>query len=384
MTILPAEIERRIVGFQQALRAAEIDCALLVEASDLIYLTGVMADAHLLVPANDNPILLVRRSLERVQAESPLEDVRPFRSFKELPPLIAELGAKRVGLELDVLPAGQYLRYRDLLPDVDLVDVSMALAGVRAVKSTWELAMISKAAEQVAAAFAAAPALVAEQSTDRAIQIELEHLMRQAGHQGPLRFRGLNGQMFYGAVLAGPDGAVAPWADTPLGGPGPSAAVGKGPGGWEIHDGDSVTVDLVGGWEGYLADATRTFFRGTPNPLLAEALAVCETILTELETLMVPGIPAEQLYLRGLELATGAGFGEHWMGYGSSRVKFVGHGIGLEINERPFLAQGFAEPLVAGNVIAVEPKLVFPGIGAVGVENSYVVREGGPERLTTS
>lgn len=382
MHILPAEIERRVVAFQHALRAAEIDCALLIEASDLVYLTGVMADAHLLVPAHDDPIVLVRRSLERVQAESPLEDVRPFRSFKELPPLLAELGARRIGLELDVLPAARYLRYRDLLPDAELVDVGDVLAGVRAVKSTWELKMIGKAAEQVAAAFAAAPALVAEQPTDRAIQIELEHLMRQAGHQGPLRFRGLNGQMFYGAVLAGPDGAVAPWADTPLGGPGPSAAVGKGPGGWEIRDGDAVTVDLVGGWEGYLADATRTFFRGTPNPQLAEALAVCEAILTDLETLMVPGTPAEQLYLRGLELATEAGFGDHWMGHGPGRVRFVGHGVGLEINERPFLAQGFTEPLAFGNVIAVEPKLVFPGLGAVGVENTYVVDRDGPVQLT--
>jgi Xaa-Pro aminopeptidase len=382
MSVPANEIARRLTAFRAALVEASIDAALIVEATDLIYLTGVMADAHLLVPANDDPILLVRRSLERVQAESPLEDVRPFRSFKELPPLIAELGAKRVGLELDVLPAGQYLRYRDLLPDVDLVDVSMALAGVRAVKSTWELAMISKAAEQVAAAFAAAPAMVAEQSTDRAIQIELEHLMRQAGHQGPLRFRGLNGQMFYGAVLAGPDGAVAPWADTPLGGPGPSAAVGKGPGGWEIRDGDSVTVDLVGGWEGYLADATRTFFRGTPNPQLAEALAECESILAALEELMRPGVTAEDLYLRGLELATEAGFGDHWMGHGPGRVRFVGHGVGLEINERPFLAQGFSAPLEFGNVIAVEPKLVFPGVGAVGVENTYVVDRDGPVQLT--
>jgi Xaa-Pro dipeptidase len=380
--ILPAEIERRLTAFQQALRAAAIDCALLIEASDLVYLTGVMADAHLLVPADGEPILLVRRSLERVQADSPLEDVRPFRSFKELPPLLTELGARRIGLELDVLPAARYLRYRDLLPDAELVDVSDVLAGVRAVKSTWELTMIGKAAEQVAAAFAAAPALVAEQPTDRAIQIELEHLMRQAGHQGPLRFRGLNGQMFYGAVLAGPDGAIAPWADTPLGGPGPSAAVGKGPGGWEIRDGDAVTVDLVGGWEGYLADATRTFFRGTPNPQLAEALAVCESILAALEELMVPGTPAEQLYLRGLELATEAGFGDHWMGHGPGRVRFVGHGVGLEINERPFLAQGFTDPLAFGNVIAVEPKLVFPGLGAVGVENTYAVDRDGPIRLT--
>ncbi len=382
MPILPAEIERRLTAFQQALRAAAIDCALLIEASDLVYLTGVMADAHLLVPADGEPILLVRRSLERVQADSPLEDVRPFRSFKELPPLLTELGARRIGLELDVLPAARYLRYRDLLPDAELVDVSDVLAGVRAVKSTWELTMIGKAAEQVAAAFAAAPALVAEQPTDRAIQIELEHLMRQAGHQGPLRFRGLNGQMFYGAVLAGPDGAIAPWADTPLGGPGPSAAVGKGPSGWEIRDGDAVTVDLVGGWEGYLADATRTFFRGTPNPQLAEALAVCESILAALEELMVPGTPAEQLYLRGLELATEAGFGDHWMGHGPGRVRFVGHGVGLEINERPFLAQGFTDPLAFGNVLAVEPKLVFPGLGAVGVENTYAVDRDGPIRLT--
>jgi Xaa-Pro dipeptidase len=382
VTILPAEIERRLTAFQQALRAAAIDCALLIEASDLVYLTGVMADAHLLVPADGDPILLVRRSLERVQADSPLEDVRPFRSLKELPPLLTDLGARRIGLELDVLPAARYLRYRDLLPDAELVDVSDVLAGVRAVKSTWELTMIGKAAEQVAAAFAAAPALVVEQPTDRAIQIELEHLMRRAGHQGPLRFRGLNGQMFYGAVLAGPDGAIAPWADTPLGGPGPSAAVGKGPGGWEIRDGDAVTVDLVGGWEGYLADATRTFFRGTPNPQLAEALAVCEAILAALEELMVPGTPAEQLYLRGLELATEAGFGDHWMGHGPGRVRFVGHGVGLEINERPFLAQGFSDPLAFGNVIAVEPKLVFPGLGAVGVENTYAVDRDGPIRLT--
>ncbi|MGI9186666.1 MAG: M24 family metallopeptidase [Gaiellales bacterium] len=382
MTLLPAEIERRIVTFQQALRAAEIDCAMLIEASGLVYLTGVMADAHLLVPAAGDPILLVRRSLERVQAESPIEDVRPFRSFKELPPLLAEFGARRVGLELDVLPAARYLRYRELLPELELVDASDVLAGVRAVKSTWEIKMIGKAAEQVAAAFAAAPALVAEQPTDRAIQIELEHLMRRAGHQGPLRFRGLNGQMFYGAVLAGPDGAIAPWADTPLGGPGPSAAVGKGPGGWEIRDGDAVTVDLVGGWEGYLADATRTFFRGTPNPQLVEALAVCESILSDLEELMRPGVPAEELYLRGLELATEAGFGDNWMGHGPGRVRFVGHGVGLEINERPFLAQGFAAPLAFGNVIAVEPKLVFPGLGAVGVENTYVVDREGAVRLT--
>ena len=109
---------------------------------------------------------------------------------------------------------------------------------------------------------------------------------------------------------------------------------------------------------------------------------MCEAILAALEELMVPGTPAVQLYLRGLELATEAGFGDHWMGHGPGRVRFVGHGVGLEINERPFLAQGFSDPLAFGNVIAVEPKLVFPGLGAVGVENTYAVDRDGPIRLT--
>lgn len=377
-----AEIERRHAALRAAMAADGLDAVLVVEASDLVYLTGVMADAHLLLAQQGDPVLLVRRGLERAESESPLADVRPLGSLRDLGPLLAERGVRRLGLELDVLPAARYLRYGQLLEGVELADGAPAIARVRAVKSDWEAARMRLAAAQLGEAFRAAPDLVAGEPTDLAIQIELERVLRHAGHQGPLRFRGLNGVMFYGAVLAGPDGAVAPWADTPLGGPGPNAAVGKGPGGWRIGDGDAITVDLVGAVDGYVADATRTFFRGEPRAPLAEALRVCEAILAELEDLMRPGVPAQDLFRRGLELATAAGFGDHWMGHGPARVRFVGHGIGLDINERPFLAEGFEEPLAAGNAIAVEPKLVFPGVGAVGVENSYLVTDAGPERLT--
>ncbi len=381
--MVPAEeIARRHAALQEELAADGLDAVLVVEASDLVYLTGVMADAHLVVARAGEPVLLVRRGIERAIADSPLADVRPLGSLRELGPVLAERGVRRLGLEMDVLPAARYLRYGQLLEGIELADGAEAIARVRAVKSPWEAGCMRRAAAQLGEAFRAAPDLVAHEETDLAIQIELERVLRRAGHQGPLRFRGLNGVMFYGAVLAGPDGAVAPWADTPLGGPGPNAAVGKGPGGWRIADGDAVTVDLVGAADGYLADATRTFFRGEPRAPLAEALRVCAAILDDLEGLMRPGVPAQDLYRRGLELATDAGFGDHWMGHGPARVRFVGHGIGLDINERPFLAEGFEAPLAAGNAIAVEPKLVFPGVGAVGVENSYLVTESGPERLT--
>jgi Xaa-Pro dipeptidase len=193
----------------------------------------------------------------------------------------------------------------------------------------------------------------------------------------------MNGEMYFGAVLAGPDAAVPSAADTPFGGWGPSPAIGRGPRGGEIVPGGAVSVDLVGAIDGYLADGTRTYGIGPLEEPLASALAVCERILAEVEQLLVPGTPWQLPYERGLELATEAGFGDGWMGSGPGRVTFIGHGIGLEINEPPFLARGLDQPLEPGHVIAVEPKLAFPGLGAVGVENSYLVRaEGGPENLT--
>lgn len=382
MAVPREEIARREERVREGLRAAGLDAALVVEASGLVYLTGAVADAHLLVPAEGPPVALVRRGLERIRDEAPWLDARPLASLRAIPPLLDGLGCRRLGLELDVLPVARYRRLEALLEGVELADAAPVLAEARAVKSPWEIERCREAADQLAAAFAAAPELVATCATDLEVQIELERVLRRAGHQGPLRFRGLNGQMLYGTVLGGPDGAVAPWSDTPLGGPGVNATVGKGPGGWRLRPGDAVTVDLVGASEGYAADATRTLFRGDPDPRLAEALAACEAILADLEGMMVPGTPAGSLYDRGLELAEAAGFGAAWMGAGPARVRFVGHGIGLEINELPFLAHGLDRPFQEGNVIAVEPKLVFPGLGAVGVEDTYVVRAGGPERLT--
>jgi Xaa-Pro dipeptidase len=380
-----AEIDRRVRAFQAALAADGLDAALIVESADLYYLTGTVADAHLVVPATGAPVYLVRRDLGRARDESPLADVRPLASLRDLGAAItAAAGAIAcLGIEFDVLPVANLRRYEKALPGVAFADCMPALRGVRAVKSAWEVDRIRSAATQVRAAFAATPALLREGMTDRDLQVEIEYLMRKAGHQGPCRFRGMNGEMYFGAVLAGPDAAVAAAADTPLGGWGPSPAIGRGPRAGLIGQGTAVTVDIVGAADGYLADATRTHWLGALPAPLDEALATCERILVAIEELLVPGTPWQDPYLLGLELATAAGFGDGWMGAGPSRVSFVGHGLGLEINEPPFLARGLLTPLAAGNVVAVEPKLVFPALGAVGVENTYVVRASGPPECLT-
>ncbi len=384
-TVPRQEIETRIGAFQAALQADGLDAALIVESSDLYYLTGTNQDAHLVVPAAGEPVYLVRRDLGRARDESPLQRVEPLTSLRDLGPAILEVAGdiKTLGLEFDVLPVANYQRYVRALPGVEFRDCMPALRPLRARKSEWEVGRIRAAAEQIRIAHAAAPQILHAGMTDLELQIEIEHLMRSHGHQGPCRFRGMNGEMYFGAVLAGPDAAVPASSDTPFGGWGLSPAVGRGPRAGLITEGTAVSVDLVGATDGYLADATRTFSVGALAEPLASALRVCEQILAEVETLLVPGTPWQVPYLRGLEMATEAGFGDGWMGSGAARVSFIGHGIGLEINEPPFLARGLDLPLEAGHVIAVEPKLAFAGVGAVGVENSYLVREqGGPENLT--
>jgi Xaa-Pro dipeptidase len=386
--VVPAEeIERRLSRFRSSLAAAGLDAALVVQSTDLAYLSGTNQQAHLLVPAQGEARLLVRRVLARAQDESPLERIEPLASLGGLAGALRDAGVAAgaaVGLELDVLPAARYLTYARRLEGYRLSDCSAALREVRAVKSEWELARMRVAAEQVRIAAAAVPGLLAPGIPESQVQLEVETVLRRAGHQGQLRFRGFNQEMHYGQVLGGPSGAVPGYSDSPLCGPGPNPALGKGPDGHVLEPGDPVIVDLVGGHDGYLADQTRTFAVGKLADDLRRAHAVAVDILRAAEAQIRPGTVPSAMFEDAERMAAEAGLGDHFMGHGPDRVRFLGHGVGMEIDELPVLAPGFDEPLCEGHVIAVEPKFVFPGRGAVGIENMYAVTAGGYETMTTA
>jgi Xaa-Pro aminopeptidase len=255
---------------------------------------------------------------------------------------------------------------------------------VRAVKSAWDLEQMRAACVQVRRGAEAVPALIGVGVSEADVQLEVERVMRKAGHQGQLRFRGFNQEMHYGQILGGPSGAVPGYSDSPLCGPGPNPAVGKGPNGHVLARGDMVIADLVGGHEGWLSDQTRTFAVGAPPADLAAAYATAVAILRAVEERLAPGALPSALHVLAEDTAAAAGLGEHFMGAGAERVRFLGHGVGMEIAELPILAPGFDEPLVEGNVVAIEPKFVFPGRGAVGIENLYAVTASGYETLTTA
>ncbi|NDY43531.1 aminopeptidase P family protein [Dissulfurirhabdus thermomarina] len=383
-----AEARDRIRRFQERLRHEGVELALVRQNADLAYLAGTVQDAHLLVPARGTPLFLVRRCLDRARRESPLERIAPLAGLSRLPGILRNEGwddVRTLGLEMDVLPARLYLHYsREVWPEAEVRDVTPLLRELRAVKSPWEVDCIRGAAAQAAEAVAAVPGVLRPGMTELELAAEVEARLRRRGHPGFFRMRGWNQEIGMGQILSGPAGAVPAWTQTPAGGEGPGPAFGQGASFRRIGRNEPVSVD-IGGWDrGYLCDQTRMFVAGRLPRDLRAAFEAVRRLLEDLAARLRPGAVCGDLYRLAVETMEAAGLGDHFMGSGAERVPFVGHGLGLEVDELPLLCRDNPARLAPGMVVAVEPKLIFPGRGLVGLEDTFLVTETGAEVLTTA
>ena len=390
MLLVPLhEIEHRIAALQALLLREDVQAAVIRQNADMYYFAGTVQDAHLIVPAQGRPLLLVRRDVQRAEAQSPLRPVVPLPSVKALPGELANhCGADavdRLGMELDVLPAATFLFYREkLFPRQRIVDVSGLIRRVRMVKSAWEIEMMRGAAGISRAVADAVPDLLREGLPELELSAELEMVARKAGHLGLIRMRAFNMDMYFGHILSGPEAAIPAYADAPTGGPGLSPAFGQGPGRRRIARNEIVSVDIMSNHNGYLNDQTRNFCLGDPPPRLRDAYRLVEQIHALARAQARPGTVTGDLYEVVWQRVTAAGWGDFFMGHDALRVKFIGHGLGLEVDEFPFIAQGQQLALAEGMTFAFEPKFSLPGIGIAGLENTYLVTAGGLESLNTA
>ncbi len=380
-----SELEARVGKLQVLLAAHELDGALIVQNADLFYFAGTIQQSHLYVPVEGQPVLMTRRSLPRARTESALERVVSLNSPREVPRLLQEHGyalPTKLGLELDVLPANLYLGYREIFGDAELCDASSLIRRVRAVKSTFELAAMRRAAKIAEKAFEAAGNLIVEGIAEVELAGKIEAVARANGHQGLVKFRLWNNEMFYGHLMAGKSAAQTSYLASPTGGTGTSPAFPQGASLHKIRRGEPILLDYVFVSDGYIVDQTRIFGLGSLSDKLLRAHAAMVEIQNAVAQAAKPGVTGGELYQLAVSLSQQKGYAEHLGGIGKDRVTFVGHGVGLELDEYPFLAKGQAMPLESGMVIAVEPKVTFPNIGTVGIENTYVVTERGAERIT--
>lgn len=380
-----SEIVARIARLQARLAEAGLDGALLVQNVDLLYFSGTMQNAHLYVPMQGEPALFVWKSLTRARRESPLRDIVALRSPRDLPALLAERGyaPKRVGLELDVLAVNQYRSYERAFAGVEFADCWPLIRSVRQVKSGWEVQQIERAAAISSAMIREVRDALRPGVTELEAAAAGEYAGRRMGHEYLVRMRGLNNDLDVGYASSGPTGSYATAMLSCNGGLGLSPSHAQGASWRRIGVGEPLLADFVGLYNGYLADQTRTLCIGTLPNELQRAYDATVQIQNAMVAALRPGHTAEEVYNIGVALAAELGYGENIQGHGEQQVNFIGHGVGLELNDWPAIAKGVTEPLQAGMVIALEPKLAFPGVGMVGIENTWLVNEGAPRQLTT-
>jgi len=375
------EVQQRVTRFQERLAESGVQAALLLMPVDIYYFTGTRQNSALWVPSIGEPVLLVRKSLVRARAEGLIDDIRPFPSSKELSSLLGAEG-ENVGMTFDAVPVAQQAYFSKVLPGRTFVDISRIVRELRSVKSPAEIGMLRKSADKLVSVFREVPTFLKAGMREIDLAAGMEYRLRRIGHEGYVRMRAFNQELYGGMAVSSGGAANYGFFDGAVTGKGLSSAAPQGASSELIRENEPVLLDFVGVFDGYIVDMTRMFVIGTLDHELERAFEVSLQIQESVRRAMVPGAICEEIYRQAAEMAENAGLGGNFMGMPGEQSRFVGHGVGLELDELPVLAQGFAMPLQAGQVVAVEPKFVIPGKGAIGIENTFVVTANGGERLT--
>lgn len=383
--LIPSEeLNKRIENLSLKLKENNVNACLISGLTNLYYYTGTIQNGLLFVSSENEAIFYVRKSFERAVKESGLDKVFPLKGMKNLENQLENdfgYSFETIGFEGDILPVQLFERYKKGLPNSKFIDFSFPLRKIRAVKSQFEIDCVKQAGIQIAKMYEHMKNFVKPGVTEIELSSIAEAFVRKEGHQGSIRMRTFNAELFYAVICAGDS------ANYPTNFDGPSGSIGLypsavHPSGYEkVEIGKPVLFDFMGAYMGYLCDNTRIYFCGQPSNELLDAHKKCIEIQNMLANLLKPGEIPSEIFEKVKNYAEKINFYENLMGYGSNQVGFFGHGVGLEVDEFPVIAPKFNMPLKEGMVVALEPKKYFKGIGGVGIENTFVVTNNGGQRM---
>lgn len=380
------ELQLRIIKLQERLAKNHVGGTLILQKTDMFYYSGTAQQGWLYVPESGEPLLMMFKDFQRAKEESGLKQVVSLAGPKKIPETIKAFGysiPKFLGLELDVLTANQYLLFQEIFSDSNIIDISTDVRLQRAVKSDYEIGLMRLASQMADKVAAKVPDLIREGITEIEFAGLLEAYARSLGHQGLIRMRMWDNDLFYGHIMSGPGAAIPSCLASPTGGRGVNPSIAQGPGFNTIKRNQPILVDYVFALNGYISDHTRIFCLGNLSDDLLRAHNAMLEIQEAVKQKAAPESVTGELYNMMISMAAAKGYKDYFMGAGERRIRFTGHGIGLELDEFPFIAKGQTLTLEKGMVIALEPKVVFPGKGVVGIENSFLVTDNGLEPLTT-
>lgn len=370
------ESQRRLLKVRSQMDKSGIAAVLICDNANLYYLTGRVFAGYVWIPLKGEPVYFVKRPVEMEG-----DNVVSIRKPEQIPASTGIIPPEVLGLELDTVPYSMVTRLRSLFPEARLADASAVMRQARAVKTDEEVRLIGESAMHQDHVYSLVPSYFREGMRDFELQVEIERASRLDGCLGLFRVSGPSMELFMGNVLAGDNADEPSPYDFAMGGAGMDPSLPVGCNGSIIKSGTTVMVDVNGNYTGYMSDMTRTYYLGEIAQLARKAHQLSIDICRRLEREGTPGAEARSLYQIAEDMVAEAGLHEYFMGH-RQKAGFIGHGVGIEINELPVIAPRSRDLLQVGNVIALEPKFVIPGTGAVGIENTYVVIPDGLRRLT--
>ena len=379
------ELETRLEQFKLLMDYSNPgwEIAVIFSKINLYYFTGTMQDGMLIIPRDNEATFWVRRSYERATNESLFGNIKSMNSFRDAAGIVTKL-PDTVYLETEVVPMALYLRFQKHFPFKNFKPLDKAIATIRSIKSEYELTLMRKAGkihEHVLEDIV--PEILREGMSEAEMAADLFKLMINEGHHGVTRFGMFDTEIVLGQIGFGESSIYPNYFNGPGGNYGMSPAVPLiGSRERKLRRGDLVFVDVGCGVDGYNTDKTMTYMFGRSLPKCAiDTHFECVDIQNTISDMLKPGRIPSDIYKTVMNNLNNE-FLKNFMGYGNRRVNFLGHGIGLLIDELPVIAEGFNEPLIEGMVFALEPKKGIKNIGMVGIENTFIVTSKGGECIT--
>lgn len=379
------ELDDRLGRFTQAMHRdnPDWDTALFLGKVNQYYFTGTMQDGFVMLKRDGSVYYFVRRSFERARDESPLEAIYPMESYGDA----VQIAGKTCGntfIESETVTVGILERLKRKF-DISKIDsLDKTIQGLRAVKSPYEVYWMEQAGMQHNRfLLEIVPTLMQEGISEADFAASFYPKMVALGHQGFARFAMFQNELVIGQIGFGTNSLYPTSFD------GPGGAVGLSPAApflgsreRKLKKGDLVFVDIGYSVNGYNSDKTQVYMFGAkPSQDVLRAHRSCIDIENRVAERLKPGAIPADIYNSELD-ALSEDFKKDFMGFGTRQVRFLGHGVGLHVDELPVIAGGYKEPLAENMAVALEPKKGISGIGMVGVEDTYLVGPDGGRCIT--
>lgn len=354
--VIDMDIKSRAEKLIEMLQKENLDGIFLQKDANIRYLSGFTnSDSYLLLNSSNKAIITDSRYTEQAEKECPDYEVIRWRSpFPPLAETVSRLcrewGIKKLGFEAAVISYELYTKLKDTLTEVDLVPTSGLVEEIRKIKDEDEISFISKACEISDKSFEELLGYIKPGLSEKDVEREFQYILKK---------NGADEKAFDITAISGVK---------------TSLPHGK-PSGKFIEMGDLVTLDFGAEVNGYKSDMTRTICVGKANEKQKRIYNIVKKAQQKGLEAIRADISGKLVDKVARDVIKEAGYAQYF-GHG------LGHGVGLEIHEIPFMSTTCEENLIEGNIVTVEPGIYIPSWGGVRIEDTVLVKEKDYEVLT--